>query len=235
MLILMKKGMQRWNHLQEIIKIMKDIAIYGAGGFGREVACFIHRINQIDNDWNLIGFFDDGIKRGTTTQFGPVLGDLSVLNSWESPIAVAFGIGAPSSIKRIVDDINNPFVYYPNIVDPSVDYLNMKSIHMGEGNIIGPHSVISCNVTIGSFNIINVFGHLGHESQLGNCNVLMPFVDISGGTIVGNCNLFGVKSTVLQYIRVGNNVTIGSGSVIINAPQDNTTYIGNPARPFFKK
>lgn len=43
--------------------LMKDIAIFGAGGFGREVACLIRSINEcIDVDeerWNFIGFFDD--------------------------------------------------------------------------------------------------------------------------------------------------------------------------------
>lgn len=36
---------------------MKDIAIYGAGGFGREVASLIKRINRIENQWNFVGFF----------------------------------------------------------------------------------------------------------------------------------------------------------------------------------
>ncbi|MBQ1739289.1 MAG: transferase, partial [Clostridiales bacterium] len=35
------------------------IAIYGAGGFGKEVACLIKRINDNGGDWELIGFFDD--------------------------------------------------------------------------------------------------------------------------------------------------------------------------------
>ena len=39
---------------------MKDIAIYGAGGFGREVACLLRRINEQAPQWNLRGFFDDG-------------------------------------------------------------------------------------------------------------------------------------------------------------------------------
>ena len=39
---------------------MKDIAIFGAGGWGKEVACLIKEINKISIDkWNLIGFFDD--------------------------------------------------------------------------------------------------------------------------------------------------------------------------------
>lgn len=51
-----------WSLLQELIKNMKDIAIYGAGGFGREVACLLNAINANDAIWNLIGFFDD-VKR----------------------------------------------------------------------------------------------------------------------------------------------------------------------------
>ena len=38
---------------------MRDIAIYGAGGFGKEVACLLNRINEVNHQWNLIGFFDD--------------------------------------------------------------------------------------------------------------------------------------------------------------------------------
>ena len=41
---------------------MNNIAIYGAGGFGREVACLIKRINEKSPTWNLIGFFDDDPK-----------------------------------------------------------------------------------------------------------------------------------------------------------------------------
>ena len=41
---------------------MKDIAIYGAGGLGKEVVCLIDRINKSQSkpQWRLIGFFDDG-------------------------------------------------------------------------------------------------------------------------------------------------------------------------------
>ena len=35
---------------------MRDIAIYGAGGFGKEVACLLNRINEVNHQWNLIGF-----------------------------------------------------------------------------------------------------------------------------------------------------------------------------------
>ena len=39
---------------------MKNIAIFGAGGFGKEVKTIIDKINIISpNTYNFIGFFDD--------------------------------------------------------------------------------------------------------------------------------------------------------------------------------
>ena len=52
---------------------MNRLAIYGAGGMGRETACVVSRINKKAPDtWHLVGFFDDGIPAGTATAFGPV-------------------------------------------------------------------------------------------------------------------------------------------------------------------
>ena len=42
----------------------KDIAIFGAGGFGREVLALIKEINRIEPQWNILGFFDDGLEKG---------------------------------------------------------------------------------------------------------------------------------------------------------------------------
>ena len=43
---------------------MKEIAIYGFGGFGREVACLIRKINERQPRWKFIGYFDDGHASG---------------------------------------------------------------------------------------------------------------------------------------------------------------------------
>ena len=45
---------------------MMNIAIYGAGGFGKEVACLIDRINRNGGNWNLFGFFDDTKPAGSS-------------------------------------------------------------------------------------------------------------------------------------------------------------------------
>ena len=38
---------------------MKDLIIFGASGFGREVAWAVERINKASPTWNLLGFMDD--------------------------------------------------------------------------------------------------------------------------------------------------------------------------------
>ena len=43
---------------------MKDIAIYGFGGFGREIACVINAINQVTPTGIFIGSVEDGHSVG---------------------------------------------------------------------------------------------------------------------------------------------------------------------------
>ncbi len=53
---------------------MKKIAIYGAGGFGREVAFLIDDINKVNLQYEFIGYFDDGKEKGEIANSFPVLG-----------------------------------------------------------------------------------------------------------------------------------------------------------------
>ena len=87
---------------------MKDIAIYGAGGFGREVACLLRRINEQAPQWNLIGFFDDDITLiGTQNEYGEVLGGIEELNGWNKELSIVITIGSPHVISLIVEKITN--------------------------------------------------------------------------------------------------------------------------------
>lgn len=213
----------------------RDIAIYGAGGFGKEVACLIDRINnsQQEPQWNLIGFFDDGKPKGAAiSHFGPVLGNITELNDWLTPLAITIAIGKPTTICRIKSKITNPNITYPNLIDKSFYIVDPKTLHIGQGNIIqGPGSV-SCDVTIGNFNILNGSVVVGHDASIGDFNVIMPAARISGEVMMGNKNLLGIQSIVLQQIHIGDCVTLGAGSVLMNKPKDNNVYIGVPAKRF---
>ena len=212
---------------------MKDIAIYGAGGFGREIACLINRINlciKNDEKGNIIGFFDDAPDlKGTHNEYGEVLGDMDILNTWSSPLSVAIAIGSPTILKLLVSKIENHLIEFPNLIDPDVTFLDKRNVKIGIGNIICSQCIISTNVAIGNFNIFNCSTIIGHDASLGNYNSIMPSVNISGGVQIGNENFFGVSSVVLQYLKIGNCTKIGANSTIFQKTKDGETYIGNPA------
>ncbi|MCQ2343461.1 MAG: NeuD/PglB/VioB family sugar acetyltransferase [Paludibacteraceae bacterium] len=208
---------------------MKDIAIYGAGGFGREVACLINQINDKDPKWNIIGFFDDGKEVGLKTEYGDVLGDIKTLNSWDKPLDLVVAIGNPVYVKLIVENITNPLIDFPNIIAPTTTFLDKSNVRFGKGNIVCNDCMISCNIKISDFNIFNGHIPVGHDCIIGNYNVIMPSVNISGGVEIGDSNFFGVQSVILQYIKIGNNVRIGANSVMMRNAKDGYLYMGNPA------
>jgi sugar O-acyltransferase (sialic acid O-acetyltransferase NeuD family) len=211
--------------------LMKDIAIYGAGGFGKEIACIINKINSAEHIWKFIGFFDDGVKRGKQiSHFGQVLGEMDDLNSWATPVSVVFSIGNPQTIKSLVEGIKNPMVEYPNIIHPDSSFSDPNTFAIGKGNIITRGSTFSCDVTIGDFNQFNSISALAHDVVVGSFNVFMPLVRISGEAKIGNCNFFGIGSVILQQIKIGDNTRVGAGSVVMTKTKDGFLYMGNPAK-----
>jgi sugar O-acyltransferase (sialic acid O-acetyltransferase NeuD family) len=209
---------------------MNKIIVYGAGGFGREIACLINSINQVKKQWNMIGFIDDDTSAIRLKRFGKVLGNLDFLNDYPEKIAVAISIASPEILKKLTVEITNPNSWYPNLIAPDVKFHDPDSFSIGVGNIIFFSCRISCNVKMGNFNLMNSLVSLGHDVTVGNRNVFNPNVRISGDCTVGNDNFFGIQSIILQGLNIGNNTRVGVSSVIMRNTKDETLYFGNPAK-----
>lgn len=212
---------------------MKDIAVFGAGGFGREVACLIRLINESLEEprWNFIGFFDDNAElKGTSNEYGKVLGGKADLNAWETPLDIAIAVGTPKAVKAISGGMTNPLVNFPNVIAPTVTIFDPNNYRIGKGNIICTNSLISCNVELGDFNMLNGYITVGHDTTIGCYNVIMPSVNISGGVKMGDCNFMGLQSAILQYLKVGNDTRIGAGAIVMRNTKDGYLYVGVPAK-----
>lgn len=212
---------------------MKDIAIYGAGGFGKEIALMLQRINTGGEDWNFIGFFDDGKEKGfQVSHLGKVLGNIDTLNTWPTKLAVGIAVGNTEYLPHIREGINNDNIWFPNLLDPSVNIIDPESFRIGEGNIIQQNCRFSIDVTVGNFNIMNSDTVVGHDVKIGDYNVIMPDIRISGEVSIGTHCLIGVGSIILQQIKIGTGVRLAAGSVLLTKPKDNSVYMGNPAKLF---
>lgn len=214
---------------------MKDIAIYGAGGFGREVASMIeNQINAVEpNTWNLVGFFDDGEPIGKEiSHFGKVLGGIETLNEWPNALCVVLCMGVPQTLQKIRNKITNQRIIFPNLIHPNFTIVDASTFNIGEGNIIKGHCSVTCDVKIGNFNVLNGHVNIGHDVEIGNFNVMMPGARISGEVTMGNCNLLGADCFIKQLIKIGDCVTISPLSALLTKPKNGMTYIGNPAKIF---
>lgn len=95
---------------------MKPIAIYGAGGFGRETACLLREINEVSPTWDFVGFFDDAVPAGTRLRAGETLGGMDALNARAGELSVVFAIASPRVVESLFGKITNPNVAFPNVV-----------------------------------------------------------------------------------------------------------------------
>lgn len=212
---------------------MKDIVIYGAGGFGREVACMIREINEIQPQWNLIGFFDDGKPIGNSvSHFGKVIGNRDTLNNWPTEIGVIICVGDPLTLTKIRSSINNTKITFPNIISPTFKIADVETFSIGEGNIIKGHCSVTTDVKIGNYNMLNGYVNIGHDVTIGDFNVFMPGARISGEVSIEDANLIGADSFIKQGIRIGSQVTLSPLSALLTRPKDGNVYIGNPAKIF---
>lgn len=212
---------------------MKDIAIYGAGGLGREVASVLNSLFPEDQPRRLVGFFDDGKEPGSAVaHFGTILGGIDVLNDWSAPLEVALCFGDGHTSRMIFDKIHNPNISFPNLINRDFFISDKLTFKIGSGNIIHGGCVVTTNVEIGDFNLMNGSVVFGHDVHIGSFNTFMPGCRISGEVTIGNCCLFGAMSFVKQCLKIGDNVRLSPLSPLLTNPKDDCLYIGNPAKRF---
>lgn len=209
---------------------MESIAIYGAGGHGREVLMLIEHINRSSPQWKVEGFFDDGLPPGAEINGVRVLGGLNALNRHERRLALAMAIGSPHAKKKVIAGITNDQVWFPKLIHPTVQLPSPEYMRLGAGLVAFPGVVIGPNVEIADHVLLNASVLVGHDGSIGACSSVMPSVAISGEVNIGAGVYIGVGVSIINRVDIGDNTTIGAGSVVFNSLPANCTAMGMPAR-----
>ena len=210
---------------------MKDIAIFGIGGFGREVLALIQDINRVEPQWNIVGFFDDGYEKGLMINGFPTLGKVEDLNKWETDIAIAISIGSPIVKKKILDNIHNPKVSYPTLVHPSVWIGDRNYVEIGKGGIFCAGVLITTNIVIKDFVILNLQCTVGHDTVINDYAAFMPSVNISGEVNIGEGVYVGTGAKIINQLEIGDYTIVGAGAVVSKTLPAHCTAVGVPAKP----
>ena len=210
---------------------MHDLVIYGAGGLGREIAEVVRRINEQHYVWNFLGFVDDALSPPAPVWEGrEVLGNMDFIRTFRGPLDVVLGIGSPQAKKRLYDELKAcPHARFPNVIDRTAQITS--PVHIGKGTVIFPLCFVSLNVSLGDFVYLNTGAYVAHDSRVGSFSSIMPHASISGNVVVGEETLIGAGASILQGKTVGSRSIVGMGGIVIDDVPDDSTAVGNPARP----
>ncbi len=207
---------------------VKDIAIVGAGGLGKEIAVLIHQINQLQLTWNVIGYYDDALPVGKKIVGHLVLGNIDALNKIDYDLQVVIAIGDPMVKSKIVNRIANFKITYPVLVHPSAS-LGLE-VELGKGTIITAGCHLTVDVKTGDHVLINLNSTIGHDVSIGKFSCIMPGVHLSGFVSIGKSVLIGTGASVLQHLSIGASARVGAGAIVTKDVEPASTVKGIPAR-----
>ncbi|MGC4023579.1 MAG: acetyltransferase [Cyclobacteriaceae bacterium] len=208
----------------------KKIAIYGAGGFGRETALMISQINAVNSPWEIIGFFDDGIPKETTVDGLLVLGGMKELNSYQSDLSICLAVADPDIRRDLVSKISNNKIDFPVMIHPLANIGDVERNRFGKGSILTAGTILTTQISIGDFCIVNLSVTVGHDVNLGSYCTIMPGCNISGNVDIGEGSLLGTGTRIIQGIKIGDRCVVGAGAVVTKSFENNKKIMGVPAR-----
>jgi UDP-3-O-[3-hydroxymyristoyl] glucosamine N-acyltransferase len=111
----------------------------------------------------------------------------------------------PHMSKLIIEDdvdIGSNTTVQKGILRPTI---------IGKGTKIGPN----CDV--------------GHEVKIGKCCIITGMTLVAGATEIGDHTFIAPHSTIKNSIKIGSNVFVGIGSLVMHDIPDGTIVVGRPA------
>ena len=203
------------------------IAIYGAGGLGREVLSMLKALPE----WEVIGFYDDGRRIGDKIGTVRVLGSIDVLLQIKENSNVVIAIGNPGIKNKLVQQLSaNPFISFPILIHPQALIQDQISVKLGEGSIITAGVILTTNIQIGKHVLLNLNCTVGHDVHVGDCSSIMPGSNIAGEVSIGSEVLIGSGANILNGIQIGDRSRVGAGAVVTKNVKENDTVAGVPAK-----
>lgn len=182
------------------------VVIAGAGNFAREVAGWLSHIKVKPS-----GFLDDeapGHRRIATYQRQP-----------DEHVLVA--IADPQHRELIVGNLKQRGAVFRGLEL----HLASTGVTVGNGSVLCPMSLASCNAHIGDFVIINVMTSVGHDVLIGDYCTISSHVDLCGHVEIGRRVFIGSGARVMPGVKIGDDAKIGAGAVVVkDVPAVATVY-----------
>ncbi len=207
---------------------MKKIALAGSTQLARRLIYYIQEIGY----GQIAGMFDDFEKDGSMKYDHQILGKLNDIETLYKrgcfdEIMVAIGYNNIAFRKKIFSTLKKQAIPVGTFVHPTAYVADSAKI--GEGCILLINCIVEMNTVLRENIFLSSSCYVSHDVRIGAHTYCAPSLNIAGNSTIGEGCFLGINTTTVNGVRVGNNVKIGAGSVIIKDIPSNVLVAGVPA------
>lgn len=207
----------------------QSIGIFGTGGMALEVGDIVYALGGTP-----IYISKDGTQADFSNFEDEVIQESQIE---EYPLSYfCIGVGDGSVRKKIFEKFSNR-LNFVNLIHPSatVGHLQHKLLLDTQGVVIAAGARLTNNIQVGKFCIINQNATISHHCKLGDYIHVACGANISGHVELGDNSWVGAGASINngspdKSLTIGYNTIIGSGAVVLKDCDNESIYVGNPAR-----
>jgi len=212
---------------------MSDYAIFGAGGFGREVMPLLAHSRAAAGDPVLPVFVVDHPEQDSINGY-PVLAYRAWLRQIKgqghASIAISDSAVRERIAQRLVDD------GVASLTVRAVNSIVMHNVDVAPGATLCPFVTLTSNIRIGRHFHANLYSYVAHDCTIGDFVTFAPAVKCNGNVVVEDHAYVGTGAVIRQGtpdnpIVIGRGAVVGMGAVVTRSVAPGETVVGNPARP----
>jgi sugar O-acyltransferase (sialic acid O-acetyltransferase NeuD family) len=206
---------------------MNILNIVGAGSFGREIFSWMNTCDYAKK-FDEVRFIDDNLASFASYEKLPQVYCSIKDFSPKSNETCILSIADPRKKKVIVQLLKPRSIYFSSFIHPSV--IIGSNTTLGEGVVLCPNAVLSCDVTIRDFVFLNVSASVGHDAYVDRYTTLSSHTDIMGFATLGEGVFVGSHGTVLPKVLIENFATVGVSSAALRKVESGKTILGVPGK-----
>lgn len=201
-----------------------NLAIYGAGGLGREVLNLAREIHASSYCWEDICFIDD-INSNRQVKYHDVV-SLDSITAGEFEIVIA--VGEPLLRDSLLQKVIERNFTLATLVHPQAKISD--DVVVGAGSIIFHGVFISCDSVIGRNVLLQPNASIGHDCFIGKNSVISSYSNFAGNVKVGERVFIGMNAVIREQTSIGDDSVISMGAAVFSDITSAVIAVGNPAR-----
>ena len=216
---------------------MTDIyAIYGAGGYAREVMPllrdYVNTISQNNN--NKFIFIDDFVTEEEMINSSLVLNFEKLIEEYNgSNIKCCVAIADKKVREKVTQKCIDNDIEIISVISPNA--VVMDEVNIGAGSVLSSFVTVTSNVSIGKSFHANIYSYVAHDCLIGNFVTFAPSVKCNGNVHIKDGVFVGTGAIIYpgtkdNPIVIGKNSKVAAGAIVTKSVPDYVTVIGNPAK-----